>query len=287
MQPDVSHTVMLPNGDTITSAGRGQIDCDSLPIQAREAIIFKDEDLPHNNLVSVSQLVNAGMKVGFDKHGATVSDSAGKSVLRATHENHSGLFIIKDDLQTNSINVLFPKSSSRKQKNDFYVAALGSLTTSIVTNALSRGWLALPGLTTESIRNHPHSLATSKGHLDRTRSGLDSTDKQNDLPPNVSADQDKVIYSDLTGRFQHTSPRGVEYLMVMRCSYTNYIHVVGLKSRSANDFNRAYREGVDFYRRHGVVHTKAVMDNETSDSLRELLRGLGITPQFVPPFNHR
>ena len=49
---------------------------------------------------------------------------------------------------------------------------------------------------------------------------------------------DKHIFADLTGRFPYESANGMQYIMVMKCSVTGYIHVEPLSSRKRSEFTR-------------------------------------------------
>jgi hypothetical protein len=58
----------------------------------------------------------------------------------------------------------------------FYHAAMFSPTISTLLEAIRRGFVHFPGLTTEIVTSHPPtSLATEKGHLDQVRQGQQST----------------------------------------------------------------------------------------------------------------
>jgi hypothetical protein len=128
------------------------------------------------------------------------------------------------------------------------------------------------------IRDHPHSIATEKGHLDQTRSGLDST---------FMIEARSTIFADLTGRFPHVSARGMDYIMCTRCSDSNYIHIEPMRSRVAKDFTATFEKCVSFFRDHGIVHKHVKMDNETSGLFRESLKKLDMQVEFIPPENHR
>ena len=166
---------------------------------------------------------------------------------------------------------------------------MGSPATSTLLNAIMRGWVVFPELTAAMVRNHPHSVATDKGHLNKTRAGLDST-RTPSFSNHVSLttlEARNTVFMDLTGRFPHVSARGMEYIMCMRCSDSNFIHVEPMKSRSARDFSAAFEKSIAFYKNHGLEHFTVKLDNETSVLFRETLKRLNMKAEFIPPDNHR
>lgn len=278
---------MTPSGHVISSVQSGEINSEALPIEAREVIIFDDKDLPNYDLLSVSKLTKEDMTVVFEKEKATVLNKGGETVMVA-HRDENDLYT------TGFAGVMFPKSSSSSEKTRFFVATMGSPTTSTILNAVRKGWLKLPGLSIDMIKGHPHSEATAKGHLDRTRQGLDSSkprkerDRTNRKTVEVSTLQCKnTLYADLAGRFPITSNSGMEYVLVMKCSDTGYIHVESLRSRGAKEMATAFEKGEAFFRSFGQCHEHAKLDNETSGTLKESFRQLSIKAEYVAPNNHR
>ena len=265
-----------------------------IPDSAKEVYIFQDNDLPHFNLLSVAKLTTEGQQMVFTKNLATLLTKEGKVILTA-QRNGDGLYILQNHRTSNYAAVLFPKRATSSEKVKLYVAAMGSPTTSSMIEAVSNQWLVLPGLAVKELRNHPHSEATSKGHLDRTRSGLDST-KQRTTASKVTHKSSKKcfpresqqsLYIDLTGRFPHASSRKHEYIMVARCSDTNYIHVVPMRSRSAKDYTNSFLQCINFFKTRGIHHTKVKVDNETSNLFRQVAGDNNIQIEYVPPENHR
>jgi hypothetical protein len=285
------HKVTLPNGSVIRSIYKATLTIPGLPEEAREAFIFSNEDLPHFNLLSVPQLASAGMRINFHGEKAMVQGCDGVTVIEANRHPLTDLYVVQE--KAPQACVLFPKSASRNQKVAFYIAAMGSPTVSTLARAISNDWIQFPGLTAAMVRNQPQSEATSRGHLDRTRSGMDSTHTPSNTAPHRSevspptGEPKKTIYVDLTGRFPHVSARGIEYLMCCRCSDSGYIHVEPLRSRTSKELISAFERTMGFFRDHGIIHAKAKMDNEVSNGFREAARRLNIQVEFVPPDNHR
>ena len=52
----------------------------------------------------------------------------------------------------------------------------------------------------------------------------------------------RKIYTDQTGRFPHTSSRGMKYIMVINIYDANYVWGVPLKNRSAAEMLQAYKK---------------------------------------------
>ena len=289
--------MLTPNGIVIESVEEGDIRVPGMSAEANKAAIFEDSDLASGNLISVGQLCDAGMTVLFEKEKATVMDISGRNVLTANRDEKSGLFSV--DLRVEErVGVMFPKASTTNKKAEFYAACMGSPTSSTLHRAVSKGWVKFPGTTAKDFINLPHSEATAKGHLDKTKQGLDSTKPKVSVPLSpvennqstlkVEVDEiDRRIFADLTGRFPCESANGMQYIMVMKCSVTGYIHVEPLGSRKGSEFTRAFQEGVKFFKIFGVTHNSVKVDNESSGIFREQLRENGMTVDFVAPNNHR
>jgi hypothetical protein len=288
---DKSQSVGTPTGHEIRSMAKAFINHPGIPRAAAEVMIFADNDLPMYNLISVPQLCRAGMTATFSADGATIKDGSGACIITAVWNDRSGLYEIKHDL--GFVGVMFPKSSSQDQKAKFFIAAMGSPTTDTLVGAMEKAYVKFPGLETRAVRRVPHSEATARGHLDRTRAGLDSTSEERvtDSPKkaiHVSVSTERgLIFADMTGRFPTPSMRGAEYIMVMRCSDTGFIHVEPMKTRSSRDMVLAMESGVNFFRDCGITHEAIRTDNETSSNLKETLRRLNLRPEYVAPNNHR
>ena len=233
------------------------------------------------------------MKAAFNDNYAVVEDAAGKVLVHATRNSQTGLYEV-DDIDM-YCGVMFPKSSTVSERVRFFIACMGSPTTATFANAVDKGWIKFPKITSSMVRNHPHSEATAKGHLDRTRAGLDSTNQRNhsqqsSSPHSISISSfecKRTLYADLTGRFPVASARGMEYLMIMKSHNSGYIHAEPMASRSAKDFVEAFEKGIQFFTDHGQRHTLVKMDNETSASLKDSLKRLEMKPEYVVPNNHR
>ena len=98
---------------------------------------------------------------------------------------------------------------------------------------------------------------------------------------------DRARHSDLTGRFPIQSINGSQYVMVMICE--NYIHLEPMNTRSGPDYLKAYRNGHDYFKNHGITPVYERLDNETSKLLGRYCTDQTprISIQYVPPHDHR
>lgn len=198
----------------------------------------------------------------------------------------------------------------------FTHACFGYPAVSTLLHAARRGWLTtFPRITAHMIStNPPNQLATAKGHLDRTRRNLQTTQPSvppTTLPPpsTITTDSDdtdsdmpfvedeyhniyvkiiatqEISHADITGRFPTISRRGNQYMLLS--VWNNYIHIELMKSRSASEYVRAYAATIDFYASLGHKVNVMRIDNETSHELDAYLASAVEKVQFVPPNNHR
>merc|ERR1719148_127834 len=98
----------------------------------------------------------------------------------------------------------------------------------------------------------------------------------------------KKFYSDQTGRFPKTSFSGNKYIMVMVEVDSNVILVEPMKSKHDDEMQRAYKHLILRLKRAGVKPKKHVMDNEVSESMKNLIRDeYNMELELVPPGCHR
>ena len=199
----------------------------------------------------------------------------------------------------------------------FWHAALGSPPASTLIRALAAGFLrTIPGLTLDLVRrNPPNTLATGKGHLSQTRKGLRSTRRQSSsaghsalsstsADPPVNDDDDwlhddepatntllvRVLHgseysstnhSDMPARLPTRSHQGNNYQMVS--VYNNYIHVVPLPTKTAQQQVIALNKTIQHLRRLGHYPKVQRLDNDYSELMAEFLRSNDLVPDLVPP----
>ena len=149
------------------------------------------------------------------------------------------------------------------------------------------GW---PLLTAQNVRKYyPETVETPKGHMAQTRKNVRSTKrkpfeegdpsklkkkKEQDVYIKVHDVQEfkEIIYSDQTGGFPKTSLRQNKYIMVMVEINSNAILVEPMKSREDSEMKRAYEDLLLRLKRAGVQPKKHVLDNEVSESMKDMIR---------------
>ena len=172
---------------------------------------------------------------------------------------------------TNLANALIP-TSTRAELAQYYHQCMGSPPKSALLRVLRNHPNELetfPGLNKNLIMKHlPPSKATAKGHMVRVRKGLNSTrsnkkniqdarDEVDDMDPQEQEysafdnemfcfvvtrnEQNKTIYSDLTGRFPVESYSGMNYLLVVYVYHLNAPMIRAIKSRKDEDMVNAFR----------------------------------------------
>ena len=329
-------SVLLPNNAHITSLGSIAITIPNSSVTIT-AHIFHPDSLSHN-LSSIPQLCAHGCTATFRSESMDIADRTGRVILSGTKRPEDLLWTLQlpiPALPNTSPPCLLhssPTSSNFAVHNahdaeyvQFVHAAFGSPAVSSFHRAVRQGYLrTFPRITARMIRlNPPNSMATAKGHLDRVRQGMTSTqptppglpppslpfasdfsseslDSQDGPDPQHSVDLDsdaehmftKLIrvdeanHSDLTGRFPITSRRGFAYILVS--VWRGYIHADLLKSRSSTDYVEAFRNALQFFKTKGNIRiTLQRLDNETSGILDYFLRSKVDSVEYVPPNSHR
>ena len=302
----------MPNSTFIKSTHTAELDLPTIPLTARHAHIFHEDDLL-GSLLSIGALCDAGLKVIYDKTKVTAYDTHDTTVLQGYRDPTTNLWMISLDKadQTSTAPTTLTAAAatmslSQRDRVAYWHAALGSPSPTAWLKAMANGYMTIHGLKRDMILKHPpNSMATPKGHLDRTRQGQRSTKPQTDFetasfPQTSTASttldcpvQTKLWtmtgqqYTDLTGRFPVASYSGKQYIMVMYNADANYIHIEAMTSRRASDFVAAYANGVAFFSKHGLKPIFERLDNETSTALTSFCETNNITIQYVPPHNHR
>lgn len=172
-----------------------------------------------------------------------------------------------------------------------------------------------PGLDKRLITRHlPPSKATAKGHRVRVRKGLNSTKSNrqdvinaraevDDMVPQEQActvfdnkmfcfvvtrdDDNKTIYSDLTGRFPVESYTGMNYLLVVYVYHLNAPMIRIIKSRKDDDMVEAFRLIYNELKSLGHKPPLHVLDNECSRVVKSFIVSNKTGIQLVEPHNHR
>ena len=165
------------------------------------------------------------------------------------------------------------------------------------------GW---PGLTSSLIRKHlPVTTATIKGHLRQEQQGLQSTkhstrffdDDMYPLPPSTNIKTHDVIYAltnkhgkaymDITGRFPYASSRGHEYILIAYHYDSNAILGLPLKNRQSATITHAWEQLHNLFHNTATSPNIWILDNESSQELKNAMFKHKTTYQLVPPHTHR
>ena len=245
----------------------------TLPIAAQQVDIFPDWI---GSLLSIGVLCDCGFTATYNATAVTITDAVGTVVLKGHRTHPSKLWFI--DIGQDATNPIRPLTDStslfsgavvteatgtQAQIVAFYHAAMCSPAIATFYRAVSKGWVSLPGLSTDMITRYPPvTTATPKGHMDQFLQGKRSTkipptpaesndETSEDLYPPTEPRLSRVVvcttkvipssdirHTDLTGRFPVTSKGGMQYFMIM--IRANYIHAIVMASRSAGDYVKAY-----------------------------------------------
>jgi len=244
-----SHTpveVGLPNGNTITSIGQGEIHFPCIqPIQAH---IFQDAQL-QRSLIALADFTNQGAEVLLTKTAITVFHN-NQVILQGSKTADEKLWTLDlpEDTPTDqdrpityiredpSINHVITHQHNADMVH-YWHRTMGCPTIATFVHAVSHDYVrTAPNLTATIIRkNPPNTWETSVGHLDMARQGIRST-KSKSTPTattnnEITLDRDilysatipisEIQHSDLTGRLPR-SKRGNEYILVT--SFNGYTH---------------------------------------------------------------
>jgi hypothetical protein len=307
----------MPNGNVMVSTHIAELDLPTVPNAARTVHIFPDMQgsLP---LLSIGKLCDHGCIAIYEKDTVNILKDK-KIILQGKRDFSTGLWFI--DLNKNnqpthhfaSASTIVHNDINTAQRVAFFHAALGSPTPSTLTDAMDRGFINIPAFTKAMFnRNLPKLIASSKGHLDRTRQGIRSTHPNNHpinqtetkeemLPSTASRTKTNVVnvkllnsdqitgqnYNDMTGRFPVASVTGKNYILVMYNVDANYIHVEAMTDRSGPQYRAAYERGYEYFNDRGCPVVFEYMDNEVPLTVLNYCRDKNITIQLVPPDNHR
>ena len=309
--------VYMPNGNLMVSTHIAELDLPTVPSPARTVHIFPDMEgsLP---LLSIGKLCDEGCIAIYEKDTVNILMD-NKTILQGKRDFSTGLWFIdlnKDNQPTRqfaSASTIIHNDINTAQRVAFFHAALGSPTPSTLTDAMDRGFINIPAFTKAMfVRNLPKLIATSKGHLDRTRQGIRSTHpsahptiqtetKEEMLPSTASRTKTHIItvkllnsdqitgqnYNDMTGRFPVASVTGKNYILLMYNVDANYIHVEPMIDRSGPQYRAAYERGYEYFNDRGCPVVFEYMDNEVPLTVLNFCRDKNITIQLVPPDNHR
>ena len=162
MRPSDNHvSVTLPDGSQATSTHTGFLNLPSLPITARRVDIFPDWI---GSLLSIGVLCDCGLTATYTATTVVISDNDGATVLSGHRTHPSQLWLIdinqdppkdSNDAPTTTAQfsgaVVTEARGTQAQIVAFYHAAMCSPSISSFARAVSKGWVVLPGLTSDII----------------------------------------------------------------------------------------------------------------------------------------
>jgi hypothetical protein len=162
-------------------------------------------------------------------------------------------------------------------------------------NAVRKRYITGPNqytrLTPKLVTNNmPNSMATARGHLDRTRMGrqphadsqsisalrrlhdsqIISALKRSHLhtpePFSIrTALRSRTLHMDYTGQLPTPCTSGVQYFQI--ACWGHYIDTQPLTSLRAAQTTKAFAASVNFFRKHGIILDTLRMDNQRSTIL--------------------
>ncbi len=302
------------------------LDLPKLPAAARLAHIIPG--LATHSLISTTKLCNAGCEVKFTKIGCFVTYN-GRTVLCGRKCTRTGLWMVPlsestPTLPTNETsNYLshynemasnLQTCNTKAELAQYIHQCLCSPPKATLLKAINNGQLSsFPGLTYDLINKHlPPSTATDKGHMHRTRQGVQSTRNNitairdartevDNMSPNeeicntqhmfcyaaLADTKTGTMYTDLTGQFPVRSYKNMVYIFVAYIYDINAIISVPMPSRNDNAMITAFETVLDQLKVKGYHPTLNIMDNECSKAVEAYIRKEKIAIQLVPPHNHR
>jgi len=319
--PRSSIQVKLPNGSTVCASHKGYLNFPQLPLTACRAYIFSDLE---NSLLSIGMLCDHGLIAQYNSSTVTIFDPKTEEILLTgtRHPSNKLWMIPMTNGFANNATSLYPTGfinnvisiNTIAKQVEFYHAAYGSPTPSTFINAVSRNFIQLPNITTAQVRKYtPTTFPSMAGHLDQQRQQPNKKEYQPISGTPYTHDHDDTFipvpsihqlnghsgslfvepissckaYMDLTGKFPVQSRSGHNYILIIITDDHNYIHAQPMKSRSAQEYVRAFSAALDFFSNHGSSFHSLQMDNETSEDIEATCRTAKIAIQYVPPHVHR
>ena len=301
---------IYPNGKVTISSAATLVKSGSITIKAK---VYKNESLMRP-LIAAHDITSQGNSIVLDKLGLTVKNQEGETLVYSPKEPNARLWSMPPLTSTtaNEATQLRAAGNSpcRGVNNivhhsvhasitSYANAVMGSPPDKTMQLALDRNYFQYPGLTPQMYRkNPPHAIESSEGHMKQSRQNVRSTRQyvgENTQYNHVTNDVALLraytrvwdtSSSDLPGPFPVASLKGYRYILIT--TYRNYIHAEPMKSRSQQDYKRAYADTFKFFRDMGHSPKYHRMYNETSPLVEDYLeKELGIPVQYVPPGSHR
>ncbi len=266
-------------------------------------------------LIAAHDITSQGNNIILDKHGLTVKDQGGKTLAYSPKDPNARLWSMPSLTATSNTNPNQTRAAGKSYDSSinniiqhsvhasitsYANATMGSPPDKTMQQALDRDYFRYPGLTPQMYRkNPPHAIESSEGHMKQSRQNVRSTQTKEKMKEEPYNSDTKGIASsraytkvwdtsssDLPGPFPVASLKGYRYILIT--TYRNYIHGEPMKSRSQQDYKRAYADTFKFYKNLGHCPKYHRMDNETSTLVENYLENeMNIPVQYVPPGSHR
>jgi len=306
-------TVAVANGTLLQSTHHGFLDVPGYG--AMIAYIFPQLK---GSLLSISQLVNLGLRVTYCADFVTGFDADDNTVFQGNRDIRTGLWMV--DLRSLSTSDVVPVQSAASAVRldsvadfvKFWHAAYGSPAVSTFLAAIDNSFIRVPGLTSAKVRRHPpDTLATAYGHLHATRKGLRSTKKSlspvvptsnpksDDNVEPVALSQERRVWfkihdvragrthSDATGALPQRGRSGALYQIVFYHEDSNVIHIETTKSRSGPELLGALQRAIKFFTDRRVSPLLIQMDNECAELTKAWLATTHTKLELTPVAQHR
>jgi hypothetical protein len=272
-----------------------------------------------SSLLSVSQLVDLGLRVIYCSKWVTVLNFKDDVIFKGHRDVRSGLWMV--DLlslskTTTPIETVNEASAAVRLDSvsdfvNFWHAAYGSPAASTFLAAIDKGYIRVPGLTSAKVRRHlPNTVATAHGHLTATRKGIQSTkskpnsrdhdpalteeDSQDILYPaenrlwvRVDDVQSGRIHADAAGPLPLRARSNALYQIIFYNEDANYIHIETTTSRGGPELLAALQRAVQFFRERGMPIQLIRMDNECAKLTKDWIKVETMSLELTPVAVHR
>jgi hypothetical protein len=305
--------VAVADGTLLYSTHHG-----NLTIPGHGSIIAHVLPQLRSSLLSVSQLVDLGLRVVYCRKWVKVLNSNDDVIFTGHRDIRSGLWMV--DLQslstttaqtTNAASAAIRLDSVSDSVN-FWHAAYGSPAASTFVAAIDKGYIRVPGLTSAKVRRHlPNTVATAYGHLTATRKGIKSTKSKqpnsHDLDSTLTEEDNQDIvcpseqrlwvrvddvksgrtHADAAGPLPLRARSNALYQIIFYNEDANYIHIETTTSRSGPELLAALQRAVKFFRDRGMPILLIRMDNECSKLTKDWINVETMTLELTPVAAHR
>ena len=281
-------TVQLPNNEHLTSTMSGSISLASLPSSALSSHVFPQLTKPLLGTVI------------YTKHALTILDPNGKVLLQTPRTGSLWTIPINPTQHTAETQKprrphalpypqtpvalnLYPISADHAATCLFWQRAFYSPCKSTMMHAARAGLFQEAGLSiltpTFISKHYVNTVATAKGHLNRTRQNYQSTKSPSSAvtvmspPPGLPKPKDiRIAIFEPTGQHYSdaaattTFPSSPFHLLIMYHYDTNYIHIEVCKDNSAATYLTAYNNGLALYAQASTSTLSLIPTMEKADN---------------------